>query len=679
MRSFRKKVEVEAASQKRVSPAFTKAAKKAARERLGQEPCPEISPDSLKTAIKRLSSGKVAGPDGIPNEALKIACDVLLPYLLALFNACVRLGYHPECFKSSYTVVLPKEGKDDYARPKSYRPIALLSCIGKVLERLMADRLQALAVEYGLVPPTQFGFAGRNCTKALEVIVNEVLNGWCAKTSDVKWRTTLMGLDISGAYDHVKRCELIKIFFDKGMPLWAIRFVWSFLSDRRTYIVIPGYTSAIFWVNVGIPQGSPISPILFAFFTGPMLEIFKKKYLSDDKTPYILQALSYVDDTYLVVTSREWEKNLRYLEQWHQKLIDWATPRGILFDPSKYSIMHFRKPRDGTAFTQVPDIPNLTLDNLILESAEDGLRVLGVKLDHALSWKCHIDHIVKKVNAKLGWLRGMSRSTWGPGLMQMRQLYITSIRPIITNACPVWFTNEINQELINRLDSLQCLCLRAIAGAFKSTSGPQLQKELHIQPIAVHLQRLASCHRARNIFTRDFELLDNHYFPHKQKLKFLESHSYRILYDRARGLVDDAEEALRQSDDKLKDVPFDDMDPYRRSGFITKHIRSQAELLADETWQEHCKTSATRKHAPNGVCDRPVAAQGTWGKHNLKRFKGLSRAQGTILIQCRTGFIGLNTFLRPRTVCLLPLSHAFCLVANFSTAGGHKLVSLRSR
>ncbi|KAF6814914.1 hypothetical protein CPLU01_14277 [Colletotrichum plurivorum] len=240
----------------------------------------------------------------------------------------------------------------------------------------------------------------------------------------------------------------------------------------------------------------------------------------------------------------------------------------------------------------------------------------------------------------------------------MRQLYITSIRPIITNACPVWFItgddssqcHNVNQELVCRLDSLQCLCLRAIAGTFKSASRPQIQKELHIQPIAIHLQRLTSCHRARNIFTQDVELLDNRYFPKKQTLKFLKSHPYRILYDRARGLVDAAEEHLRQSNGELRNVPFDDMDPHRRSGFITSHIRSQAELHAEHVWRTHRDGDGKRKHAPNAVCGRPVAAQGEWGKANLKRYKGLSRAQSTILLQCRTRFIGLNTFLRPRTL-----------------------------
>lgn len=225
------------------------------------------------------------------------------------------------------------------------------------------------------------------------LIVNEVLNSWCARTPDITWRATHVGLDIKGAYDHVKRCELIKILYEKGLPLWAIRFVWSFLSDRRNHISISGCLSTVFWVNIGIPQGSPISPILFAFFTGPMLEIFKKKYLSQDGNQYIIQALSSVDDTYLLVTSRDWENKLRYLEQWHEKLIDWATPRGTLFDTSKYRIMHFRKPRDGTAFEGILDIPNLTFDNLIRESHEGGLGVLGVKLDHALSWKWHIDHV----------------------------------------------------------------------------------------------------------------------------------------------------------------------------------------------------------------------------------------------------------------------------------------------
>ncbi|KAH9229442.1 hypothetical protein K456DRAFT_1805677, partial [Colletotrichum gloeosporioides 23] len=116
-----------------------------------------VDEDTVSRIIRKLPSRKAAGPDGVPSDVLKMTLDVILPYLVHLFKAYINLNHHPECFKESYTVVLKKEGKDNCTLPKSYQPIALLSCVGKALERLVADDLQRLALKYGLIPPTQYG------------------------------------------------------------------------------------------------------------------------------------------------------------------------------------------------------------------------------------------------------------------------------------------------------------------------------------------------------------------------------------------------------------------------------------------------------------------------------------------------------------------------------------------
>jgi hypothetical protein len=72
-------------------------------------------------------------------------------YLLNLFNACLAQGYCPSHFRSSNTVVIRKPGKSDYTDPKSYRPIALLSTIGKALEAILATRLSYLVEQHQLL------------------------------------------------------------------------------------------------------------------------------------------------------------------------------------------------------------------------------------------------------------------------------------------------------------------------------------------------------------------------------------------------------------------------------------------------------------------------------------------------------------------------------------------------
>lgn len=93
----------------------------------------------VERAVRTASPNKAPGNDGITNGILQQTLDILLPSLHRLFNACLQLGYCPMHFKETVTVVLRKQGKDDYTQPKAYRPIALLNTVGKTLEAVIAN------------------------------------------------------------------------------------------------------------------------------------------------------------------------------------------------------------------------------------------------------------------------------------------------------------------------------------------------------------------------------------------------------------------------------------------------------------------------------------------------------------------------------------------------------------
>ncbi|KAF4813436.1 putative RNA-directed DNA polymerase from transposon X-element [Colletotrichum siamense] len=547
---------------------------------------------------------------------------VLLPYLLHLFNACIKFHYHPVCFKESITIVIPKEGKSDYTDPKNYRPIALLPCIGKVLERLVADYIKELAIKYDLIPFSQYGFAGKSAPKAVEHLVSGIVDGFCARTTKKKWRTSLLALDVSGAYDHVKHLELIDILIDVG---------------------VPSFTSPKFWVRIGIPQGSPLSPILFVLFTAPMLRILDNE-AKLCRSNYILTSASYVDDTCIMVTSTCSTFNCEKLAEVHNKLISWAQPRGLLFDPTKYKVMHFRPRRGGNGClplcTALPEIEHLDERTALVREAKEpatnkdgNLRVLGVWLDHQLSWKYHVHQIKEKVNRKMDYMKRKISSVSGPSLLKMCQLYATSIRPIIAYACPVWFVVPsieakgygLNQTLIDKLDAIQTGCLRVFAGVFSKTSSLPLHKEVNMEPIAVYLQRMAMSHRACNSMTEDGKLLigKTTKFPFKStRSPCFKKQPYFKLYQAASRLADKAKDQYLSKN--LPDVWDNAVD---RRIAINEYLEAQSDTLC----------------------------RGDWGASNLKRHQHLTRVESTIILRCRTGFIGLNSYLYKRTLADSPM------------------------
>ncbi|KZT68329.1 hypothetical protein DAEQUDRAFT_645067, partial [Daedalea quercina L-15889] len=92
-----------------------------------------VTNEQVYDACHRLKEFKAAGPDGVPNEVYKRCADLLVPILGPLFRATFDLQYYPDQWKHSITVVLRKPGRSDYSIAKSYRPIALMNCMGKIL------------------------------------------------------------------------------------------------------------------------------------------------------------------------------------------------------------------------------------------------------------------------------------------------------------------------------------------------------------------------------------------------------------------------------------------------------------------------------------------------------------------------------------------------------------------
>lgn len=108
-------------------------------------PLPPITESEVERAIRMAAPNKAPGTDGITNNVLQKVLDLIFPTLHQLFNASWRIGYFPQHFRQSITVVLRKPGKEDYSQPKAYRPIALLNTIGKAMEAVIGTRLMYLS------------------------------------------------------------------------------------------------------------------------------------------------------------------------------------------------------------------------------------------------------------------------------------------------------------------------------------------------------------------------------------------------------------------------------------------------------------------------------------------------------------------------------------------------------
>lgn len=221
--------------------------------------------------------------------------------------------------KKANTIVLRKPKKYDYSEPKSYRPIALLSTLGKALETVIAKRLGDCAEDNSLLPPEQMGARRKRSTEtALETIVNAIHTVWDWGKTNV---ASLLSLDVAGAFDNVLHQRLLHNLRIKGIPELIVNWTKNFLSERATSITLGSRTSPIEPAETGIAQGSPVSPVLFLFFNAPLIEECSRAKLK-------LQIGGFVDDVHLLAYRKSTEANCSTLEKAHEICLKWASTHG---------------------------------------------------------------------------------------------------------------------------------------------------------------------------------------------------------------------------------------------------------------------------------------------------------------------------------------------------------------
>ncbi|RKK33449.1 hypothetical protein BFJ69_g18733, partial [Fusarium oxysporum] len=131
-----------------------------------------------------------------------------------LFEGCLAIGHHPKPFRAAEVVMIAKPGRRDLTNPRAWRPISLLSCLGKGLERLVARRLAWACIHHGVLHPQQAGaLPKRSATDLVAALVHDIEEAFARKKV-----ATLVTMDIQGAFDTVLRNRLILRLREQGWP-----------------------------------------------------------------------------------------------------------------------------------------------------------------------------------------------------------------------------------------------------------------------------------------------------------------------------------------------------------------------------------------------------------------------------------------------------------------------------
>jgi len=243
-------------------------------------PYRSVTYEEIMECLNATSNTSAPGLSGLNYKVWKWVMSVAPDQLTAIIRASIKLGIHHPSWKQSLIAVIPKNNKKDMALPKSHRPIQLIECLGKIVEKVMAKRVTFNLGKYNLMPFNQFG--GRSHSSCLDAALSLTHDIMEARARGLV--SSFLAIDIKGFFDHVNHERLLDVMEHKGFPTNEVKWIGSFISERFVRVQVDDHVGDPHPQIVGLPQGSGISPVLACLYSAIVLEHLNRFPVYDETT-----------------------------------------------------------------------------------------------------------------------------------------------------------------------------------------------------------------------------------------------------------------------------------------------------------------------------------------------------------------------------------------------------------
>lgn len=327
-----------------------------------------VTMEELKDVIRTLPSRKAPGYDGISNLVLKSLTDEFLHPLVNLFNTVLEDPSEiPSLWFKSNVFLIPKA---DNPGPLQYRPITLLSCVAKLLEKILWERVKSWNV------PLRFNQGGfvtdRGC---IEQVWRLVTVDQCLRLQKRSGMTLL--LDLKKAYDRVPFAVLVRKLMKKNeIKPYFVRFVKFWLEGHERYLLVDEAEATPLPVRCGVPQGSILSPFLFNVFIDDLILKLERLPSGIELSPdgaarsMLFSTFGYADDIAQVALVPDQADDL--FRTALAVASGWEMDNGMEFGPLKCLLLALGKVKKNRSLS-------VMINGTVVEESKEA-EYLGVKM-----------------------------------------------------------------------------------------------------------------------------------------------------------------------------------------------------------------------------------------------------------------------------------------------------------
>ena len=375
-----------------------------------------IHPDLVRKTISELRNSKATGFDNIDTYILKLICDEVTPSITHIINLSIRSSKFPRIWKHSKVIPLLKPGAADQLSAKSYRPVALLPVVSKVLERVVFLQIVEYMESNRLFHPNHHGFRSLHSTTTAML---QLYDSWVEAIEKGEMSAVVM-IDQSAAFDcvdhNILRDKLALYGFDPDALAW----IESYMSERKQSCHVEGFTSCPLSVSVGVPQGSILGPLMYCIFTNDFPEVVQEEdcHPGDAETPtkYCTHCRRcggitiYADDSTYTVSGTDQDELSEKISAKFKRMADYLTANKLKVNSDKTHLLLMTTEQKRRHH---PTTVKIETETEIIETTEVE-RLLGAYIHQDMKWTEYLrnnnNSLLHCLNARLGALKKISGS-----------------------------------------------------------------------------------------------------------------------------------------------------------------------------------------------------------------------------------------------------------------------------